>query len=78
MKLPIQALDQRVGLSGAQALAQLQRDGPNELPSAKPRTILAIAWEVVRQPMFLQLVGCALICLALGELQDALCCSSWW
>ena len=72
MNLPIQASDRHLGLSEAQALARLQRDGPNELPSAKPRSVLAIAWEVVRQPMFLLLVGCALVYLVFGELQEAL------
>ncbi len=26
-------------------------------PAAKPRTIFAIAWEVIREPMFLRLVA---------------------
>ena len=72
MNLLIQALEQPLGLSEAQARARLQRDGANELPSAKPRSVLAIAWEVVRQPMFLLLVGCALVYLVFGELQEAL------
>ena len=72
MNLLIQASEQPLGLSEAQARARLQRDGANELPSAKPRSVLAIAWEVVRQPMFLLLVGCALVYLVFGELQEAL------
>jgi hypothetical protein len=32
------------------------RDGFNELPSAKPRRLWSIAWEVVREPMFLLLI----------------------
>lgn len=72
MNLPDQAFEKPRGLSEAEALARLRRDGPNELPSAKPRSFFAIAWEVVRQPMFLLLVGCGLIYLIFGELQEAL------
>jgi Ca2+-transporting ATPase len=46
--------------------------GHNELPSAKPRSILAIALEVAKEPMFLLLVAGGLIYLLLGDLQEAL------
>src|SRR5512137_1967456 len=53
--------------------ARLLRDvGYNELPSAKPRTVLAIAMEVAMQPMFLLLVAGGLVYLLLGDLQEAL------
>jgi P-type Ca2+ transporter type 2C len=42
------------------------------LPSAKPRSILAIAFEVAREPMFLLLVAGGLVYLLLGDLQEAL------
>jgi hypothetical protein len=70
--LQIQALEQTPGLGEAETRARLQSDGPYELPSARPRGVLAIAWEVVRQPMFLLLAGCALIYLVFGESQEAL------
>ncbi len=57
---------------GAEAAAQLARDGYNELPSSKPRSIFRIAWEVVREPMFLLLVACGSIYLLLGDAQEAL------
>ena len=60
------------GLTSAEAAARLQRDGPNELPSAKPRTIFQIAFEVIREPMFLLLLGGGTIYLLLGDLQEAL------
>ncbi len=60
------------GLTEQQAAEQLRLDGPNELPSAKRRSILAIAWEVVREPMFLLLVACGLIYLLLGDVQEAI------
>jgi Ca2+-transporting ATPase len=55
-----------------EAAARLARDGYNELPSAKPRPPWAIAWEVVREPMFLLLIGAAAIYLALGDRREAL------
>lgn len=71
MSLDIRAVE-RSGLSEQDVHARLQRDGPNELPSAKPRSVLLIGWEVVREPMFLLLVGCGLLYLIFGELQEAL------
>ena len=60
------------GLSEAEAAARLRAEGFNELPSAKPRSIIAIAWEVVREPMFLLLVACGAIYLILGDREEAL------
>jgi P-type Ca2+ transporter type 2C len=59
------------GLSDQEAAARLQAEGPNELPSAKPRAFLALVWEVVREPMLLLLVGAGAIYLVLGELRDS-------
>ena len=60
------------GLSKEAATQALRADGPNELPSAKPRSIFAIAAEVIREPMFLLLVAGGIIYLLLGDLQEAL------
>jgi P-type Ca2+ transporter type 2C len=59
------------GLTESEARLRLQNEGPNELPATKPRSIFAIAWEVVREPMFLLLVGCGVLYLLMGELKDA-------
>ena len=59
------------GLSGREATARLQRDGYNELPAARSRNVARIALDVVREPMFLLLVSCAAIYLALGDLREA-------
>ena len=59
------------GLSEAAAAAQLARDGFNELPTARPRGVLAIAWEVVREPMFLLLLACGAIYLLTGDHEGA-------
>ncbi len=62
----------QLGLTSPEAMARLTRDGYNELPSAKPRELWAIAWEVVREPMFLLLIGASAIYLALGDIREAL------
>ena len=60
------------GLSSAEALKILARDGPNELPSSKPRSLLAIALSVFKEPMFVLLIIGGLIYLGLGEVYEAL------
>jgi Ca2+-transporting ATPase len=60
------------GLSDSEAAERFRRDGPNELPSSKPRSIVAIAWEVIKEPIFLLLVACGAIYLFLGDKQEAL------
>jgi magnesium-transporting ATPase (P-type) len=41
------------GLSRNEVLEKLKSEGYNELPSSKQRNILAIAFEVVKEPMVL-------------------------
>jgi len=60
------------GLSSEQAELKLTTEGFNELPSAKKRGLLRLAFEVASEPMFLLLVGCGALYLTLGELSDAL------
>jgi Ca2+-transporting ATPase len=59
------------GLSDAEALARLQAEGYNELPSSRKRSMLAIAFGVVREPMFLLLVACGTLYLILGDIREA-------
>ncbi len=59
------------GLSAQQAARQLQQDGYNELPSTSRRTVWHTVAEVVREPMFLLLLGAGAIYLALGDRGDA-------
>jgi P-type Ca2+ transporter type 2C len=66
------ATDPGKGLSAAQAAAHLRRDGPNELPSSKPRSVWLIALEIVREPMFLLLIAAAAIYFLLGDVREAL------
>ncbi|MGE5337849.1 MAG: cation-translocating P-type ATPase [Gemmatimonadota bacterium] len=60
------------GLSETEAAQRLARDGPNELPSQRPRGLFAVAREVVREPMFLMLVAAGSLYFAMGKLSDAL------
>jgi Ca2+-transporting ATPase len=60
------------GLSSAQAQARLDRDGPNALAQAKPHGALHVLREVLTEPMFLLLVACGAIYLALGDRNEAL------
>ena len=60
------------GLTEEQARAALQEHGPNELPSSKRRGFFAIAFGVIREPMFLLLLACGAIYLVLGDIQEAI------
>jgi P-type Ca2+ transporter type 2C len=60
------------GLTSAAAAEQLSRDGPNELPGERPRSLLHIAGEVLTEPMFLLLLAAAAIYVVLGDLREAL------
>ncbi|MBU6445215.1 MAG: cation-translocating P-type ATPase [Alphaproteobacteria bacterium] len=59
------------GLSSEEAAARLATYGRNELPSHEHRSLLRIAFEIVRQPMFALLLGGGVIYLLLGEPIDA-------
>jgi Ca2+-transporting ATPase len=60
------------GISEQEAAERLRSEGFNELPSTKQRSILAIAFDVVREPMFLLLVACGSIYLVLGDFREAM------
>jgi Ca2+-transporting ATPase len=59
------------GLSEQEAADRLLREGDNELPSAKPKGFVSIAASVVREPMFLLLIGASCIYVVLGDRLDA-------
>ena len=61
-----------IGLSESEAATRLRQDGYNELPSAKPRNVFQIAFEVLREPMLLLLLGCAGTYFLLGDVKEAL------
>jgi len=60
------------GLSTDEARRRLAVDGPNELPDTSRRGAWMLLREVVLEPMFLLLVACGGIYLALGDRHEAL------
>ncbi|MDI1272887.1 cation-translocating P-type ATPase [Polaromonas sp.] len=60
------------GLTPATAAQRLRDEGPNELGVSQRRTLQGMAWEVVREPMFLLLLGAGAIYLAMGDAHEAL------
>jgi P-type Ca2+ transporter type 2C len=60
------------GLSVAQAAQRLAEDGPNALPGGQRRSLLSIAVETVREPMFLLLLAAGTLYLVFGDLQEGL------
>jgi len=59
------------GLTEKEAARRLAEDGYNELPSAKPRSLVSIGVSVVTEPMFLLLVGGGIIYFILGDFREA-------
>ncbi|MGZ3630172.1 MAG: cation-translocating P-type ATPase, partial [Ktedonobacteraceae bacterium] len=60
------------GLSEQEATARLAKEGYNELPSTGRRGIVKIAFEIVREPMFILLIAGGIIYLLLGDIREAL------
>ncbi len=60
------------GLSAVQAAQRLAEDGPNALPGGQRRSLLSIAVESVRQPMFLLLLAAGTLYMVFGDLQEGL------
>ena len=60
------------GLSEKEAAVRIRREGYNEIPSAKKRSFLAIAFDVIREPMLLLLIAGGIIYLIIGEPEEAL------
>lgn len=60
------------GLTEQEAEERLKQEGYNEMPSTKERSLFAIAFDVVREPMFLLLGAGGVIYLFLGDIQEAL------
>ncbi len=58
------------GLSQQEASQRLRVHGYNEISKAGTRTILKIILSVLREPMVLLLVCCALLYFLMGELKD--------
>ena len=71
-KFDLNNISEVSGLSEREAAFRLVRDGFNEIPSAKKRSILSIALSVLREPMLLLLIASGIIYMVLGDIQEAL------
>jgi Ca2+-transporting ATPase len=60
------------GLSDQEVIERRAGDGYNELPQSKKRSVFLIAFEVVKEPMFLLLLLCGALYLILGDAEEAL------
>ncbi|WP_208344842.1 HAD-IC family P-type ATPase, partial [Aetokthonos hydrillicola] len=65
-------LESITGISPSAAGDRLKQEGYNELQSTQHRQIWEIALEIFKEPIFLLLLGCGLIYLFLGDVQEAL------
>jgi Ca2+-transporting ATPase len=64
--------ENNTGISQKEAAEKLEKEGYNELPSSKPKSVFNIAISVVKEPMFLLLVACGTLYLILGDIQEGL------
>ncbi len=60
------------GLSEKEAQRRLKEEGYNELPTSLKRSVLDIAIEVMKEPMFLLLIAGGAIYLLIGDMQEAM------
>ncbi|MFH0961263.1 MAG: cation-translocating P-type ATPase [archaeon] len=60
------------GLSEEQVAQRLARDGYNELPQEKRKTVLMLLVGIAQEPMFLLLLSCGTVYLFLGSFEEAL------
>ena len=58
------------GITSREAAERLAADGFNELPAAKKRNLLKQAWDVMREPMLLLLLGAGTVNFLLSEPLD--------
>jgi Ca2+-transporting ATPase len=58
------------GLTSEEARARLVAEGPNELPSAKQRSVPRQVWDVAREPMLVLLITAGIVNFLLAEPLD--------
>jgi len=61
-----------IGLTSAMVAERLKKDGYNELPRPDRRGFFRILFEVLRQPMFLLLIGGGIVYLLMGDRTEAI------
>jgi len=65
-------VDSIKGLSSSDASYKLKEEGYNEMPSSKKRSVFHIAFEIVREPIFLLLVASGSLYFLLGDVSEAI------
>ncbi len=60
------------GLTDEEVTRKQEQEGFNELPSSKSKSIWAIALGILKEPMFILLVACGSLYLALGDIQEGI------
>jgi Ca2+-transporting ATPase len=65
-------IDQINGLSSSDVSGKLKDEGYNELPSGEKRSVLKIAFSVIKEPIFLLLVASGSIYFLLGDVTEGL------
>jgi Ca2+-transporting ATPase len=65
------------GLTTEEVAQRLQKFGYNELNISSSRNILQLAYEVVKEPMFLLLLGCGTLYFFLSEWAEGIILLSW-
>jgi Ca2+-transporting ATPase len=58
------------GLSAQEVNDRLKTFGYNELPTSKPKSLWHIAFEVIKEPMFILLISCGTIYMVLGNYRE--------
>lgn len=67
----------REGIPDIEAKALLKKFGFNELPAASSKNIWKIAFEVIREPMFILLVSCGVLYVILGDYSEGIILLCW-
>jgi len=65
-------LDKYIGLSDLEAIALLESEGFNELPSQKKQSAFSLFIKIIKEPMFILLISAGVIYLIMGDITDAL------
>ena len=63
--------DSKTGLSTSLVLARQAEEGPNHLPSSKPKKIHSLILDILSDPMVYLLISCGVIYFILGDPQEA-------
>jgi len=72
MSLSRKGIEVSQGLSEKEVLERLKIHRFNEIPSQKKRGVFVILYNVIKEPMFILLIGSGIIYFFLGEFNDAL------